>query len=720
MPQSVVPVPLRRAVSATIEMLEERRLLSAAISLQNLDAIAGSTQMAFNRIQIPNPAVNDQVHDTNTLQIKNTGDSPLVISSLSLSDTTNWQLVNAPANGTSIAAGHTLDVTVKFVAQSVPPNQPTDETNDVVSTDGLPPSQTGGVWDGTLTINSNDSNAPVSTVQLAGYWQYESEHEEEPNLQTIINRLFGYGTNISNTPQPQYQNNGTTVVPFGEEVLSAYWQAANASQPVGVLQIAAYHNQQDLMNGQSPTAQIGWFAQGSSNINVLFKHAANNSQSLLPPLFGTTSTPASGSFTTSATFGFNIDGESSVDSQNTTDINTYGRPGHTDRFYPARDAQGNLIPNTWFLAMDYENGAYDNYDYQDNLYLITNVHPATQAPAVSNLTGSSTNGQVSLSWSAVSDGSLQGYNIYRSNTAGGTYTKLNSTPFSGTTYTDSSASGSTEYYQVSAVDSAGESEKAAVTVAVTGQGGGGGGGTTDGPDLTLGAVTGKFKTSVVANSLSGPSKVTLTNAGNQTAKGTVQINLYLSPSQTDLTNATQVGHVVRNINLKAGKSVTVALPGFKYSSALNGQYFLVAQVEAVKGITESNTSNNTGASSAITVAPPFVDIANEFTGMLPATFVPGKHTALVVPLMNEGNVAAHGKATVLITATTNSNGSGGTTLATLSLPVNLGAGKTAKYNLHLLVPTLSPGTYHVVTDVSLPGDVNSGNNFGVSTGTFTA
>jgi hypothetical protein len=714
---------MRRAVSATIEPLEDRRLLSAAISLQNLDAIPGSTQMAFNRIQIPNPAVNDVVHDTNTLQIKNTGDSPLTISSLSLSDTTNWQLVDAPANGTSIAAGHTLDVTVKFVAQSVPPNQSTDETNDVVSTDSLPPSQTGGVWDGTLTINSNDPNTPVSTMQLAGYWQYESEHEEEPNLQTIVNDLFGYGTNISNTLQPQYQNNGTSAVAFGEEVLSAYWQAANPSQPVDVLQIAAYHNQQDLMNGQSPTAQIGWFAQGSSTVNTLFKHAANNSQSLLPPLFGTTSTPASGSFTTSATFGFNIDGESSVDSQNTTDINTYGRPGHTDRFYPARDAQGNLIPNTWILAMDYENGSYDNYDYQDNLYLITNVRPATQAPAVSNLTGSSTNGQVSLSWSAVSDGSLQGYNIYRSNSAGGTYTKLNSTPFNGTTYIDSSASGSTEYYEVSAVDSAGESEKAAVVVAVDSsqQGGGGGGstGTTDGPDLTLSAVTGKFKTSVVGNSMSGPSKVTLTNSGNQTAKGTVQIALFVSPSQTDLTNATEVSHVNRNINLKAAKSVTLALSGFKYSSSLSGQYYLVAQVQAVKGITESNTSNNLGASSAITVAQPFVDLANGFTGSLPATFVPGKHTALVVPLTNKGNVAAHGVATVTITATTSSSGFGGTLLATVKLPVTLGAGKTAKFNVRLLVPTLSPGTYYIVTNVVLPGDGNSGNNAAVSTGTFT-
>ena len=28
---------------------------------------------------------------------------------------------------------------------------------------------------------------------------------------------------------------------------------------------------------------------------------------------------------------------------------------------------------------------FDNSDFQDNVYLVTNVHPATQAPAVTDL-----------------------------------------------------------------------------------------------------------------------------------------------------------------------------------------------------------------------------------------------------------------------------------------------------------------------------------------------
>ena len=720
MPQVVVRARTRRALVAAIEPLEDRQLLSATVSLQNLDGLPTNDRLVFNRIQNLNPSVNDIVHDTDTLAIKNTGDQPLTISNLTLSDTTNWQIVSPTAASTTVAVGHVLDVTVKFIAQAAPPNQPTNETNDTSSTDSLPPAQTGGVWDGTLTFRSNDPAASTSTIQLAGYWQYESEHEEEPNLQTIVNGLFGYGTDISNTQQPDYANTGTTVVPYGEEVMSGLWQAAVPGQAVTVRQLAAYHTQNDPANQSNLLTQtFNWYAQATpSTTHQVFSHALREGQSLLPNILNSTTAPAEGSFSPGAgVFGFNIDGENSQDALNTTDINSFGRSGHAVRFYPARDSSGNLMPNTWIVAMDYQNSQFDNSDYQDGVYLVTNMRPVTQAPAPANVQSTATAGQVTLSWSAVSDSTLQGYNVYRSESATGPFTKLNSTPFNATNYVDSSPTGTTEYYEVSAVDTAGESEKANTAIGVTQQGGGG---SANGPDLTLSDVTGKFKTSVVGNTLSGPSKVVVTNHGNQTAKGTIQLQLFLSQSTTDVTGATQISHFNRNVNLKAGKSVAFALPGFRYSSALSGQYFLVAQVQAVKGITETNTANNLGASTAITIAPPFVDLANLFTGSLPATFVPGKRTVLTVPLMNKGNVTAHGVANVTVIASTSPSGIGGPTLATLKLPVLIGAGKTVKYNLRFLVPTLSPGTYFVVTSVVLAGDTQSTNNTAVSTGTFVA
>lgn len=62
---------------------------------------------------------------------------------------------------------------------------------------------------------------------------------------------------------------------------------------------------------------------------------------------------------------------------------------------------------------------------------------------------------VSLSWTA-STSTVVGYNIYRSTVSGGPYTKVNSTPVSGTTYTDQTVLGNTTYYYVAtAVSSTG-------------------------------------------------------------------------------------------------------------------------------------------------------------------------------------------------------------------------------------------------------------------------
>ncbi len=61
---------------------------------------------------------------------------------------------------------------------------------------------------------------------------------------------------------------------------------------------------------------------------------------------------------------------------------------------------------------------------------------------------------VSLNWNASSSSGISGYNVYRSTTSGKSYTKLNPTPVSGLTYTDTTvANGATYYYVTTAVSS---------------------------------------------------------------------------------------------------------------------------------------------------------------------------------------------------------------------------------------------------------------------------
>ncbi len=55
---------------------------------------------------------------------------------------------------------------------------------------------------------------------------------------------------------------------------------------------------------------------------------------------------------------------------------------------------------------------------------------------------------VSLNWKASTSSNIKGYNVYRASLAGGAFSKLNSTPLSGTTYVDSTVSSGRTYYYV--------------------------------------------------------------------------------------------------------------------------------------------------------------------------------------------------------------------------------------------------------------------------------
>jgi predicted CXXCH cytochrome family protein len=72
------------------------------------------------------------------------------------------------------------------------------------------------------------------------------------------------------------------------------------------------------------------------------------------------------------------------------------------------------------------------------------------------------NATVTVTWNANREPNIAGYNIYRSEVSGGSYTKLNTSLLTDRTYTDSVTNYLDYYYRVTAVDSTGkESEKSA-------------------------------------------------------------------------------------------------------------------------------------------------------------------------------------------------------------------------------------------------------------------
>ncbi len=87
-----------------------------------------------------------------------------------------------------------------------------------MTTNGVSPVAAGGVWNGTLVITTNDPVTPSRTIQLAGWWQHQTEHENEPGLQTLTNLIYGWGTTIASTQLTDYPNIGGKATYYGEEI----------------------------------------------------------------------------------------------------------------------------------------------------------------------------------------------------------------------------------------------------------------------------------------------------------------------------------------------------------------------------------------------------------------------------------------------------------------------------------------------------------------------
>ena len=94
----------------------------------------------------------------------------------------------------------------------------------------------------------------------------------------------------------------------------------------------------------------------------------------------------------------------------------------------------------------------------------------TTPPGVPSGLGGSASGptSVSLNWNDVSAADLAGYNVFRSASESGTYSKLNGSVVSASQFTDSTApANTTSWYKVSSVDMTGNESAQSVAVSVT-------------------------------------------------------------------------------------------------------------------------------------------------------------------------------------------------------------------------------------------------------------
>ena len=430
----------------------------AEIGLENLDGVPAADQLVMSRIRDLDKNLPNSVHDTSVLRVRNTGNQPLNIASMVLS---NSDFVIVSGGGAqTIAPNAYVDVKVQFVY-----NETGTSGNKLRKA--------------TLTITSDDADEPVKIVNLSGIWQSNSENapngiSAEPTAETIV-EAFGYGTTISTKTSPI--NTKGVATASGDEVLSELWQRADTGLPVTVRMLATYH--QEYNADYTTNSSIWWYdptkintAKNKPTLNAVVTHQQVYSQSVLPPIVGSNVNPAQGSFIPGAqVFGFNVDsynGTYSQDALNTP--NDAANPGHGWRFYVAKDAKGNIIPDTYIACQDYVKVSWANYDYQDNIVLITNIKPNSAPQTVQTVAAAGTADGVAVTWKANTANDITSYNVYRRLVGDSTFVKVGNV--TGTSFSDTgTVSGQSYQYTITAVAyQGGESAQSSVVTATAGSG----------------------------------------------------------------------------------------------------------------------------------------------------------------------------------------------------------------------------------------------------------
>ncbi len=415
------------------------------IAVSNFAGAPTNDRLVFNKVEIPDQAYPNITRLQNTVRLTNTGTTDLVVTAKT---TGNFVIDRGGGTNVVVKPGATRDVQVRFTATS------------------------GSVHSGTLEFTSNDPDHPVVTLTLKGYWQQYSEFipsnrkSVEPTSRQIVQDIFGYTTNL--TYAGQNLSGSGRVAAVGDEILSPYWQAADDG-PVKITMLASFHGQTyvDSKTGQTLPAQsyVGWYEKGKSTTTSgrlnLFRHGKGDGQMILPRHENSkTSAYAAGQFNPGGkTFGFIVEGKEVSDPKLNPDPQGRTGYGHFVRFWPAYDAEGKLIPNTYLMLHDY-NREYTNYDYNDNIFLVQNIVPENAVKSPLTVFSEETRKGARISFTSPATGAkIMGFRVYRSSTVNGAYQLLNPELLDRrpvTTFVDTSVTADqTFYYKIVSVGARG-------------------------------------------------------------------------------------------------------------------------------------------------------------------------------------------------------------------------------------------------------------------------
>lgn len=348
--------------------------------------------------------VNEEVRAAKTLTVKNTGTGALTITGLSFgngetSTEADFELVNSPRSFT-LNPNESQNISVRFAPKGG------DKVSSLNANDSPTHTKNGEQYD-SLKITSNDSNQPTVTVNLGGLNSANYEGNNEPSLAEIA-RTFGWTSKVGTEDNIL----GGSKTLLGDEVYSPYWLRADATAPVELWPLAVYSGR-----GDRPHNSIAFQAKPGSggNSGTIYQLAGRNNddsptgnevlgsnnlsggenQKLLPKILvnnvNSTPTPTTVDFTPTKAFALNRGGSWTDDSKNGIE------QLHNWRIFPVKEANGAVVPNTWFAAVDPgtnpDPATGKNFDYNDDVYLLTNAKPESpQPPALYRLDAAAASG----------------------------------------------------------------------------------------------------------------------------------------------------------------------------------------------------------------------------------------------------------------------------------------------------------------------------------------
>jgi len=298
--------------------------------------------------------------NTGVVELRNTGATPLQLT-LGFG---NQGLFSLPGGEStlSLQPGQSYDLTIQFA--------PTVLTAK-------------GVYPSSLVVQSGAQSAGI---ELRGLFMRRPEGSGEVYFGFLVNDLFGYKTDLGTLSSGGLRSPAPNSSLAGEEVRAPYWEAADPGSPVTALQLAAFYP--CCTGGTFPLLLV---RRGSNSVFASMRPLNLYKQSILPRQQNGDLTE----LTTKARGPFEI----IIAGYSSNPGNGKGRGNLGVRFWPLRDRSGGAFPNnTYLVAQDFVEDGCNGYgappapppgdnpedadpnigsncDYQDNLYIMTNIKP---------------------------------------------------------------------------------------------------------------------------------------------------------------------------------------------------------------------------------------------------------------------------------------------------------------------------------------------------------